>query len=287
VKQYENNPHQFQRGETKLTKAMDKYIAGGKTSSEFDTLIKVAEKDIHNYVYGAFQNIGRGTISSEFLLFKNDEKNRKLILTDCTNSILEDRNQIKIINDESESRCIIVSEAWRAGVNPNVLEYDNNHKILYSKNRSYRENLRSAVDVLLPYQKGKCFYCKRPSLSEVGGSQDSAFPDVDHFYPFRIIVKAMDYNPNGIWNLVIACKECNRGRDGKWDEPPDKVFFESLLERNKFFVEEHAHSLKNSILFSLGAKNSEQVTTKMKTIFEFFGLLSGWKPKHIFSDEDD
>ena len=38
------------------------------------------------------------------------------------------------------------------------------------------------------------------------------------------------------------------------------------------------------VAFYLDAKNSEQVTEKMKIIFESFKLFSGWKPPQIFED---
>ena len=134
-----------------------------------------------------------------------------------------------------------------------MLVYDKDENIFYSESKYQRVGLRSAVDILMPYQKGDCFYCNR-QLDRQSDSQNDSFPDVDHFYPFSLFnnQNMIAANPNGVWNLVIACKSCNRGGDGKFDAPPDRLYFRKLLERNLLFVEEHKHSLKiQSINFSV------------------------------------
>ena len=166
-------------------------------------------------------------------------------------------------------------------VNWSNIIYDKQNEIFYSNCRNQRIGLRSAVDVLSPYQKGKCFYCGR-QLDKEGGSQSPSFPDVDHVFPLEMLVKLNIINPNGIWNLVIACMKCNRGADGKFMTPPCIEYFEKLLKRNVLFVEEHNHSLRNSILLSLNARNKAAVTERMKAIFKHFDFIKGWKPVERF-----
>ena len=153
----------------------------------------------------------------------------------------------------------------------------------YSINENFRVGLRSAVDVLIPYQKGNCFYCNRP-VNRFARDQDECFPDVDHFFPLSLLVNSplVGVNPNGVWNLVIACMNCNRGPGGKFDAPPDSRFFEKLLYRNLLYVEEHNHSLKNSIMLSLGAGTKGQVLSRMKDIYEQFRMIRGWCPPAIW-----
>ncbi len=286
ISHYKNNPHQFNNGSTSLTKSIDQYLSSSKSHSDWSDLIDKAEKVIYLNVIDRFQNVGGGEIEKNYMLYEplgtnNDKASRKLILTDNILQILENDVLKKKVLDESHSRWQVVEEAWRAGVNPNTLEYDKQNEIFYSNCRNQRIGLRSAVDVLSPYQKGKCFYCGR-QLDKEGGSQSPSFPDVDHVFPLEMLVKLNIINPNGIWNLVIACMKCNRGADGKFMTPPCIEYFEKLLKRNVLFVEEHNHSLRNSILLSLNARNKAAVTERMKAIFKHFDFIKGWKPVERF-----
>ena len=92
-------------------------------------------------------------------------------------------------------------------------------------------------------------------------------------------------NPDGLWNLVIACKKCNRGTEGKFESPPAKEFQTDLITRNVLFTQEHRHSLKNSIKYSLNAETPKDVERKMRLIFKNFHTIKGWKPKFIYPNE--
>ena len=280
LEHYIVNKHQFNSGKNKLTQAMDSFHLGELT---LDELMKVAEKTIYNNVFDAFQNVGKGTIDDKYRLFEHDKKSKKLIITDNLNSILENQTLKELIEAENESRWKVVEEAWSNKINPNFLEYNKAENTFYSVTRDKRTNLRAAVDILAPYQKERCFYCNREINRKVD-SQDDSFPDVDHFLPFSIIVNSSDigFNPNGVWNLVVSCKACNRGKDGKFDAPPSKVFYEKLKKRNLLYVEEHRHSLKNSILMSLGASDKVDVGVKMDELYKSFSCIKGWSPKETF-----
>lgn len=280
---YRGNPHQFNSGENIITKSFDIYLAGSQDNSDWDKLIGVAEKSIYRYVFDAFQNVGSGTIANDHLLFEHDKKNKRLHLTDSLNSILESKVKIKEIEQENQARWRLVEEAWKAGLSPNLLVYDEEEEVFYSESGFQRTNLRSAVDVLMPYQKGKCFYCKRP-LNRLAGTQEDSFPDVDHFLPFSMAELLGEINPNGVWNLVIACASCNRGTNGKFDSPPDKCYFSKLMARNSLFVEEHKHSLKNSILLSLNSSSKATVLQQMQRLFKPFEIFNGWRPRHMHNE---
>ena len=285
---YEKNPHQFSRESTKLTQAMGVYLKTSQNETDWNTLLTVAENSIYNNVFDAFQNVGNGTINKEYQLFEHDKKNKKLVLTDNVNLILEDNELKETIHNENQSRWNIVEEAWRAGLAPNMLDYNEDDKTFYSVSDNYpRIGLRSAVDVLMPYQKGHCFYCNR-KMSSFVSSQDDAFPDVDHFLPYSMLNNNdLNVNPNGVWNLVIACKSCNRGADGKFDEPPKEMYYKKLKLRNLLFVEEHKHSLRNSILLSLNVANKQQLSEKMDNIYSNFRMIKGWKPRYIFDANNE
>jgi 5-methylcytosine-specific restriction endonuclease McrA len=283
VNHYRHNKHQFVRGTTKLTDSIDLYLKGDQSETEWNSLLQVAENNIYNNVFDAFQNVGSGTIGDAYTLFEHDKKNRRIVLTDNTNLILENTEFIQDISAENQSRWNIVEEAWRSGLTPNLLVYDKDENTFYSESKQHeRIGLRSAVDVLMPYQKGRCFYCNT-SLDRYSDSQNDSFPDVDHFLPFAMMNqhKSITVNPNGVWNLVITCKQCNRGKDGKFDSIPDSQYFSKLLARNLLFVEEHKHSLRNSILLSLNAVDKQSVKSTMLGIYNVFKMIRGWKPKEF------
>ena len=283
VDHFEHNPHQFQRGTTKFTQEIASYIKSEQKGTDWTRLIDVAEKSIYNNVFDAFQNVGRGVIDKPYQLFEHDRKNRKLILTDNTNLILENDLVIKEISLENQSRWNVVEEAWRAGVSPNLLEYNDQDKTFDSISSFKRVGLRSAINILIPYQKGRCFYCSRP-LNRFANLQEDSFPDVDHFLPFSLLTDDVlqGANRNGVWNLVIACKSCNRGEGGKFNSLPHESYFKKLLYRNELFAEEHNHSLKNSILISLGITKKAYVKTKIEQLHCHFKILKGWKARDYF-----
>ncbi len=271
---YSNCTEQWTGGSNSITRAFDEY----KTEGDWDKLISVAEKNIYNNVFDAFHNVGSSTIKKEFQLFEHDKKGKRLLLTDNLNALLDNPEIKKQISAENFSRWRIVEEAWKNKLSPNLLEYIDGD--FYSISKFDRVNLRSAINVLLPYQKGKCFYCNK-KVNPNATKEEHDFPDVDHFLPFSFLNK-FDIRPlkaNGIWNLVVACKDCNRGENGKFDKPPSKLYFNKLLKRNILFTEEHRHSLKNSILISMSANNSIEVTRKMNELISIFGNIEPWEPK--------
>jgi hypothetical protein len=126
---------------------------------------------------------------------------------------------------------------------------------VHSKDNNRRIGLRSAVDSLLPYQKGKCFYCSR-EIDRNAATHDDAFPDVDHFFAHSFLVKlksvgvgsCINIHQDGIWNLVIASRACNRGTEGKSDLRPGHEYFQKLILRNELFTEEHKHAFRNGVV---------------------------------------
>ena len=281
IKHYQSNPYQFQSGSNKLTKAFDQYVISAKTDQDWQQLTNVAEKQIYNNVFDAFQNVGGGSIDKHYQLFEHNKKNKCLVLTDNIHTILENDEYKNAMRLENQSRWRIVEEAWRAGLSPNLLDYDSQTGEFTSVNIGHRVNLRSAIDVLMPYQHGQCFYCKK-RLNRFTDSMADDFPDVDHVLPLSLLVKTEmgKVNPNGVWNLVLACMDCNRGQGGKFDAIPAKQFLVRLAARNALFVEEHKHSLRNSILISLDVTDKKELLNRMREIYNRFQMFTGWQPRH-------
>lgn len=279
---YQKNPNQYQAGENNLTKAFDKYLL----DKNWNELLKSAERNIYNNVFDAFHNVGGGSIKKEHILFEHLANEKKLILTDNLNAILEKTDLIDTLKNENESRWMVVEEAWKNKLSPNLLVFNQSSGEFISVTSTERTNLRSAVSVLLPYQHGRCFYCKK-LINTKANTDDNNFPDVDHFIAHSYFKRPEleHINPDGIWNLVIACKECNRGVGGKFERLPDYIYQNEIINRNVLFTEEHRHSLKNSILLSLKSTNHIDVKQKMYNLFNNFNMIEGWKPKLIFHYE--
>jgi len=103
-----------------------------------------------------------------------------------------------------------------------------------------RKSVTGSRGALNGYQKGKCFYCFR----DICIDSNHASPDVDHFFPH--VLKHYDFGPliDGVWNLVLACRECNRGAGGKSARVPSLRLLERLWRRNEYLISSH-HPLRD------------------------------------------
>ena len=283
VEHHRSCPHQHQRKTpTELSKKMTAYIAG---ETNWDSLFSTAEDSIYNNVFDALQNIGSGSISDAHRLIEHDKSNRKIILTDNLNMIQSNDKLRQLVTEESEARWRVVEEAWRNDITP-LMILDERDKSFYTRTKDHRVNLRSAVATIGPYQKGRCFYCGK-LWDESADSQEHNFPEVDHFIPLSMLARKpfKGVNPNGVWNLVISCMNCNRGHKGKLDQIADASYFDRLLARNYYYTEEHKHSMRFSILESLSveqsitkAKQTVRLKEKHIELYRSFDYASKWKP---------
>lgn len=115
-----------------------------------------------------------------------------------------------------------------------------------------RRSLASARHALNGYQKGQCFYCyARIDLD------DERVCDVDHFFPHTLASVLPGVNIDGVWNLVLACPECNRGEGGKFARVPAIEYLERLFKRNEFLISSH-HPLREPIIAQTGATENER-----------------------------
>ena len=96
------------------------------------------------------------------------------------------------------------------------------------------------------YQKGQCFYCSRKILIETGFLTLAML-----ITSFPILKRMGARNIDQIWNLVLSCKNCNRGEDGKFEKVPDVNFLKLLDKRNNYYVES-PHPLRETILNQTG-----------------------------------
>ncbi len=57
---------------------------------------------------------------------------------------------------------------------------------------------------------------------------------------------------DGVWNLVLACRPCNRGERSKFAAVPAAGLVARLHERNTCLVDSH-HPLRETIMLQTGA----------------------------------
>ena len=161
---------------------------------------------------------------------------------------------------ETESRWNLVETAWENGINPSLLRisFDAQGQMFIAESGARRKDVTSARGSLDGYQKGHCFYCYAP-IDVTGGKASSILIpnapelcDVDHFFPHALAQHVTDVNWDGVWNLVLACPECNRGEGGKFARIPCAEYLERLNRRNEYLIGSH-HPLRETLIAQTGA----------------------------------
>ena len=217
----------------------------------YDELIATTEKYGFKNVLDCFHNVNGGELPVKF--FEKDGKN--LILTDEVLK-LSNTEHTQNLSLENESRWNLVETAWKLNISPNLLNihFDDKSNILFIEEAFRRKDITSARAALDGYQKGKCFYC----YDDIIVSEDSDNTcDVDHFFPYTLQHIMPEINLNGVWNLVLACPNCNRGVNGKFAKVPAIKYLERLHKRNEFLISSH-HPLRETIINQTGKTEQER-----------------------------
>lgn len=146
-----------------------------------------------------------------------------------------------------EARWSLVETAWEMGISKNLLsvQHDDESKKLFVIDNSKKKTITSSRGALNGYQKGKCFYCFSDINLETGEDED-----VDHFFPHTL--KQAEFSLiDGVWNLLLSCKLCNRGTSGKFDRLHSLRLLERLSRRNEFLIASH-HLLRETLINQTG-----------------------------------
>jgi hypothetical protein len=197
-----------------------------------------------NNVIDAFHRLGPAEIPKKFFI---DERgtSKGIRLTDELRILGEVIHPNDLMR-ETEARWRLVETAWRLGVSSSLIAFDQESEDFYVQWRDGRIVVTSTRSALNGYQKGHSFYCFDPISTD--GGNDRA--DVDHFFPWSLQAHLMG-NINGIWNLVLACRACNRGEDGKFNLVPSRSLIERLHRRNEFLIASH-HPLREALIKQTG-----------------------------------
>lgn len=223
-----------------------------------------------NNVIDAFHVVGQKEIPITFYQKDYQPGNRRIVLTDEVFKLLETPFSENFV-DETESRWNLVETAWELRVSRNLLNvrYDDESQMFFVDPSFKRRDVTSARGALNGYQKGKCFYC----FDDITVSDDSDNTcDVDHFIPHTLQPHMQDVNLDGVWNLVLACPDCNRGTEGKWAYVPARKYLERLHKRNEFLISSH-HPLRDTIMQQTGATLPERIAFLNRVYGMAKGLL--------------
>jgi len=242
-----------------------------------DALIEKTVKIGFQNVIDAFHNVHGEEIKERFFL---DERNtnKGIRLTDrffamADNPIIHD------LNIETEARWRLVETAWDLGMSRHIVGIshdESTNELLALTRQGKRVMITSSRDALNGYQKGRCFYCFR-EISVDSGTDDLA--DVDHFFPHKLHFCAEDKPINGVANLVLACKECNRGEGGKFDRLPSVSLLERLYLRNEYLIKSH-HPLRETLISQTGLTETSR-RSYLQDIYNCAShtLLTVWNPQ--------
>lgn len=237
------------------TSAQSKFLATCRSFNrqEIDqnTLTERTVRLGFNNVIDAFHVVGRTEVQKRFYIDERRE-NGGIRITDEFSALM-DSFQSKNLESEVEARWRLVERAWELNVSRGLLsiDYDDEAQVLFSVDRTLRRKpLTSVRGALNGYQKGKCFYCHRDILIS-GTSGDT---HVDHFFPFMLRQAGFSSIIDGVWNLVLACKDCN---GSKSDRLPKPDLYQRLVNRNEYLIASH-HPLRETIMLQTGSTERER-----------------------------
>ena len=242
-----------------------------------DKLIEETVKLGFQNVIDAFHNVHGSEIPGRFFL---DERktNGGIRITDQFYSMAESPI-IHELNQETEARWRLVETAWNLKLSRHVVsithdEINKKLQVLTSQNR--RVAITSSRDALNGYQKGRCFYCFRNITID---AESSDLADVDHFFPHKLNFCAKDKPINGVANLVLSCRECNRGVNGKFDRLPSIPLLERLYRRNEYLIKSH-HPLRETLMLQTGLKEPDRRAFLQAAYDCAHGsLIMTWEPR--------
>ena len=227
-------------------------------------------------VIDAFHVVNGKTIPELFFIDER-EQNGGIRLTDNYYNLLELQESENFFN-EVESRWRLVETAWKLGVAVRLIQikYDKIKGEFYADTPIGRIDVTSSKPALNGYQKSTCFFCY-DYISIVKKTLNLC--DVDHFFPDTLKGKDFSGYVDGIWNLVLSCKDCNRGEGGKFAQLPKIKLLDRLNKRNEYFCSSH-HPLRETIMMQTGNTREQRRSFLQKSFDESKKILiHTWEPK--------
>lgn len=246
-----------------------------KSEIDSQSLVESTIRLGFNNVIEAFHVVGTSEIKRRFYIDERSSNNG-IRITDNF-SLLLNNKQISNLIYEAEARWRLVETAWELNLSRNLIavNHDSSTNELFTFDRNKRrKSVTSSRHALNGYQKGKCFYCDAPIFIE-----DNLNADVDHFFPHKLkYVPEIGPVVDGIWNLVLSCKECNRGVDGKFDKLPSLNLLIKLSYRNEYLIKSH-HPLRETLINQTGMTEPDRRDFLNKIYQRALGVtFHTWEP---------
>jgi hypothetical protein len=218
-----------------------------------EQLVNQAVRLGFNNVIDAFHIVGRDEVPQRF--FMDERRDGGGIRMTQAFADLVGGDQCSNLPIETDARWRLVETAWELGVSPALLavSHDPTTESLFVVDADRRRrSITGARDALSGYQKGHCFYCF-DSFSLTSAES----PDIDHFFPHSLKVSGLGRLIDGVWNLVLACRRCNRGVAGKFNRVPGIRLLERLSTRNEFLIASN-HPLRDTLRAQTGSSEVER-----------------------------
>jgi hypothetical protein len=263
------------QGTSKSSQFLDACRAFNQDGNQ-ERLVTATLKGGFNNVIDAFHVVGQAPLDRPFFI---DERkaNAGLRITDEFSKILES-SQHRNLPHEVEARWNLVETAWELGVASNILSIhhdpDEGRLFAFAGNQR-RKAVTSSRPALNGYQRGRCFYCGCAiSIDE------PITADVDHFFPHALKLAGGFEEVDRIWNLVLACRTCNRGQDGKFMSIPHEELVKKLHLRNEYYIGSH-HPLRETLIQQTGITEPDRRSFINTFLQRASRTLPGkpWRPK--------
>ncbi len=231
------------------------------------------------HVIDAFHIVGSAPVHHRFYIDER-KSHRGIRITEEFSHILAS-SQADNLGAEVDARWRLVETAWNLGVSANLLAVQHDPQLgeLFALDGGQRRRaVTSSRSALNGYQKGRCFYCH--AELQLAGERWNA--DVDHFFPHRLKQAQLGVNLDGVWNLVLACPDCNRGPQGKFDRIPALPLLERLHRRNEYLIGSH-HPLRETLMQQTGMQLTQRISF-LAGLYRKVQLSPGlsWAPAHAW-----
>ena len=241
------------QGTSRASRFLDACRRANAGEIDQEALVAATVRLGFNNVIDAFHVVGQKEVPCRFFV---DERGTQagIRITEAF-ADLTAGDQAGNLPQEADARWRLVETAWELGVSRALVAVDHNPQTetLFTLDRSRRRrSIAGAREALSGYQKGHCFYCSG-SFSLLGPEP----PDVDHFFPHALRSAGFGGALDGVWNLVLACRHCNRGVGGKSDRVPALRLLERLSTRNEFLIASH-HPLRETLIAQTGGNEAER-----------------------------
>ena len=237
-----------------------------------DELVGTTVKLAFNNVIDAFHIVNQKEVDTRFFIDRRGD-GRGISLTDSLFRLSE-TFQAASLEPEVEARWRLVETAWSLDMSRNIIRAETSSDTLFVSGQR-RINVTSSRNALNGYQRGHCFYC----FDEISiAPRSTSLADVDHFFPWVLKRDGSSDDLDGVWNLVLACRECNRGANGKMARVPSLAFLGRLYQRNEFLIESH-HPLRETLILQTGKLPESRRSFLQRRYSEASAkLVHSWEP---------